>query len=65
MDSRAINGPAAASRHYSSDNAEIDINHLVAAMAGLNSKILRLREEVVAFKEEKSCRLPIIRNATR
>lgn len=35
-----------------SGDAEIVIDNLVAAVAGLNCRILRLRDEIVAFKNE-------------
>ncbi|EFN84005.1 hypothetical protein EAI_03390 [Harpegnathos saltator] len=42
----------AANRH-SFGNAEIDIDCIVAAVAGLNDKISRLRREIDAFKNEE------------
>lgn len=46
MDTRAVE------KKWTSGDAEIIIDNLVAALAGLNSKILRLRDEIVAFKNK-------------
>jgi len=34
------------------ENAEINIDNVIVAVAELNVKIMRLREEIVAFKNE-------------
>lgn len=36
----------------SSENAEINIDNIITAVARLNVRILQLREEIVAFKNE-------------
>lgn len=52
MDVRAANGSSAAYR-YPARHAEIDIDRIVVALAGLNDKISRLREEIDALKREQ------------
>jgi len=38
------------SHHYSSENAEINIDNIITAVTQLNTRIFR--EEIVAFKNE-------------
>lgn len=41
-----------ASNHCLFENADISIDTIIAAVAELNNKILQLRKEIVAFKNE-------------
>ncbi|KAM0728716.1 hypothetical protein ACS0PU_004971 [Formica fusca] len=48
--------------HCSFDNAEINIDTIVVAVAELNERILQLRKEIVAFKNENELYLTVTRN---
>lgn len=52
MDAHVANGLISNSYHCSSENAEINIDNIITAVAELNIRILRLREEIVALKNE-------------
>lgn len=51
--------------HCSFDNAEINIDTIVVAVAELNERILQLRKEIVAFKNENELYLTVTRNFLR
>jgi len=66
MDMDANNNRQASNTyHYSSENAEINIDTIAAAVAKLNYKILRLRKEIVAFKNENKSHLIAAQNLSR
>lgn len=49
----------------SSEDAEINIDNIVTAVAELNIRILRLREEIVAFKNENMFSTVMTHNSSR
>lgn len=65
MDTHVANGPISNSYHCSSESAEINIDNIVTAVAKLNVRILRLREEIVAFKNENMVSSVLTHNSLR
>lgn len=59
------NGLTSNSHHYSSENAEINIDNIIAAVTQLNIRIFRLREEIVAFKNENIIHSAMTNNLIR
>lgn len=51
--------------HCLFDNAEINIDTIIAAVAELNNRILQLRKEIVAFKNENEVYLTVAHNLSR
>jgi len=47
------------------ENAEINIDNVIVAVAELNVKIMRLREEIVAFKNENIISSIMTHNSSR
>lgn len=54
MDTHVANELISNSYRRASENAEINIDNIVAAVARLNIGILGLRKEIVAFKNENA-----------
>ncbi|XP_012217787.2 myb-like protein X isoform X1 [Linepithema humile] len=66
MDMYANNNRQASNTyHYSPENAEINIDSIAVAVAKLNYKILQLRKEIVAFKNENKSHLIATQNTSR
>ncbi|XP_036139226.1 uncharacterized protein LOC118644569 [Monomorium pharaonis] len=57
MDTYGTNKLTSNSYHGSREDAEINIDNIIVAVAELNIRILRLREEIVAFKNENAISL--------
>lgn len=59
------NKQASNAYHYSSENPEINLDSIATAVAKLNYKILQLRREIVAFKNENKSHLIAAQNSSR
>lgn len=51
--------------HCLFENSEINIDTIVVAVAELNDKIVQLRKEIVAFKDENEVYLTVSSNLSR
>lgn len=49
----------------SSEDAEVNIDNIVTAVAELNIRILRLREEIITFKNENMISSIVAHNSSR